>query len=249
MALQTGLIKLQGRLDNIVFYQTKYGFLVRMKTSLNAKRIATDPAYVRTRENNMEFGMASKAGKLFRQTLNPLLIKISDSGVVSKIMKLMIAIKDYDVSSDRGQRTVAAGIHNPQAKKLLSGFFSGQKPSGISENHLFVVPASGEVHIMHLIPASDIHFPAGATHISFQSGWARVDFSSGTGSIRLSSEQFILIDGTSQNISPGMATTPEMNLTGTDIYLLCVRFCQEINGIIYPLKDETYNSLSIVKVQ
>ena len=66
MARQSGLIKLKGTLDNINFYKTKDGNLARMKTSVDAKRIANDPAFERTRENGMEFGSAAGPGKLLR---------------------------------------------------------------------------------------------------------------------------------------------------------------------------------------
>jgi hypothetical protein len=40
MARQSGLIKLKGTLDNVNFYKTKDGNLARMKTSVDATRIA-----------------------------------------------------------------------------------------------------------------------------------------------------------------------------------------------------------------
>jgi hypothetical protein len=52
MARQTGLIKIKGTLDNVNFYKSKDGDLARMKTSVDGTRIANDPAFERTRENN-----------------------------------------------------------------------------------------------------------------------------------------------------------------------------------------------------
>lgn len=46
MARQNGLIKIKGTLDNVSFYKTKDGDLARMKTSVDGKRIANDPAFV-----------------------------------------------------------------------------------------------------------------------------------------------------------------------------------------------------------
>jgi len=48
MAKQMGIIPLKGTIGNITFYQSKAGHLARGKGGLNADRIATDPAFVRT---------------------------------------------------------------------------------------------------------------------------------------------------------------------------------------------------------
>lgn len=64
MVRQTGLIKLKGTLDDVNFYKTKDGNLVRMKTSVDAKRIANDPAFERSRENGKEFGSSAASGIL-----------------------------------------------------------------------------------------------------------------------------------------------------------------------------------------
>ncbi len=75
MARQSGLIKLKGTLDNVSFYKTKDGDLARMKTSVDGDRIANDPAFIRTRENNSEFGSSARSGKLTRDNLRPILEK------------------------------------------------------------------------------------------------------------------------------------------------------------------------------
>ena len=66
MASQKGIIKLAGTIGNITFYKTQDGYLAKEKTSLDATRIATDPNFVRTRENGVEFGHACRVGGIFR---------------------------------------------------------------------------------------------------------------------------------------------------------------------------------------
>jgi hypothetical protein len=94
MARQTGLIKIKGTLDNVNFYKTKDGDLARMKTSVDADRIKNDPAYIRTRENNAEFGNSSSAGKLLRDTIRPMSLNASDGRVTSRMTKIMTQIKN-----------------------------------------------------------------------------------------------------------------------------------------------------------
>ena len=122
MARQTGLIKIKGTLDNFNFYKTKDGDLARMKTSVDADRIKNDPAYIRTRENNAEFGNSASAGKLLRDTIRPMSLNASDGRVTSRMMKIMTQIKNMDATSVRGERNVAEGVQDPTALLLLDGF-------------------------------------------------------------------------------------------------------------------------------
>ena len=122
MAKQTGLLKINGTLDNITFYRTKDGYLAKMKTRINASRIANDPAFARTRENGKEFGNSAKSGKLFRDTLRPITMHVSGANNVARITQLMSKIKNFDTSSVRGQRNVGIGITNQNSKALLKGF-------------------------------------------------------------------------------------------------------------------------------
>ncbi|HEY0092582.1 MAG TPA: hypothetical protein VGB43_08860, partial [Flavobacterium sp.] len=63
MARQKGIIKLKGTMGGITFYKTSLdGHLAREKGGIEASRIASDPAFQRTRENGSEFGRAGRAG-------------------------------------------------------------------------------------------------------------------------------------------------------------------------------------------
>ncbi|MFT5252316.1 MAG: hypothetical protein ACI87N_001323 [Flavobacteriales bacterium] len=64
MARQKGIIKLKDTIGDITFYKTKDGHLAREKGGVDASRIASDPAFQRTRENGAEFERTLKAGKV-----------------------------------------------------------------------------------------------------------------------------------------------------------------------------------------
>ena len=66
MAKQKGIIKLEGTIGDITFYKSQDGYLAREKGGIDANRIASDPAFQRTRENGSEFGAAGKAGKMLK---------------------------------------------------------------------------------------------------------------------------------------------------------------------------------------
>ncbi|WP_300667088.1 hypothetical protein [Fluviicola sp.] len=249
MAKQTGLIKLRGTLDNVSFYKTQDGILARMKTSVDSNRIATDPAYIRTRENGAEFGRSAKAGKVVRDTLRPLLMLASDNRVTARMTKVMTSIKNYDLMSSRGARNVASGINDQAAKELLKGFNFNERSNlgSVLSKSFSVTQATGEITISEVIPLNDISFPPGATHVTLQSGWAKIDFTIGAGDLQLSPATSLPIDETLQDIS--LIPTSAPIGSGIDIHVLCIAFYQEVNGVQYPLKNGAFNALSIVEIQ
>ncbi len=119
MARQNGIIKIDGTLENLTFYKTQDGNLVKTKSGVSADRIANDPNFQRTRENGAEFGSVATAGKLLRDAVRNLMMNASDNRVTSRITQVMTAIKNYDTTSVRGKRTVAVGIGVAAGRTLL----------------------------------------------------------------------------------------------------------------------------------
>ncbi|WP_206106589.1 hypothetical protein [Ilyomonas limi] len=69
MARLNGILKIEGTLQDMTFYKTQDGHLVKTKSGVSGDRIANDPAFARTRENGYEFGNAAAAGKLLRDAI------------------------------------------------------------------------------------------------------------------------------------------------------------------------------------
>lgn len=249
MARQIGLIKLKGTLDNVNFYKSKDGNMARMKTSVDGSRIASDPAFVRTRENNSEFGNSATAGKLLRDSIRTMMQKASDGRVTSRLTKVMSQIKNLDVTSLRGERNVGIGIADPAAKALLKGFnFNNRAILGsVLFKSFTVAPATGEIEILNLIPINDLTIPQGTTHVSFKGAWAKIDFGAGTASVEESNVVNLPVDGTQTTVTLTPAAAPAG--AGTDIYFLTLEFFQEVNGVQYSLKNGAYNVLNVVEVQ
>lgn len=246
MAKQTGLIKIEGTLDQLTFYKTADGDLVRMKGGVSGDRIANDPVFARTRENGAEFGMSATAGKLLRDTIRTMLLNGADPKVTSRLTKVMSEIKNYDNTSVRGERNVAVGIAFVNAQSLLLGFNFNER--AILGSVLFkpytVNITTGVVAIPGIVPINDLSFPDGATHVSFLSAFASVDFATGDSQVFYSPESNLAIDGTSSNITLTPSGTP--TITGTNFFILQIKFFQEVNGVQYSLKNGAYNPLAII---
>lgn len=248
MARQSGLIKLKGTLDNVNFYKTKDGNLARMKTSVDAKRIANDPAFERTRENGKEFGSSAGSGKLLRDAVRPMAMNASDGRVTARMTKIMTAIKNLDTQNDRGKRVVAIGIQDPAGVATLKGFDFNKSAllGAILYKPYTVDTVSGEIVIANLVPQLDIAWPLGATHIQLSAGYAGVDFATNEKELQVSNEVNLPIDTTASTVTLTPAGAPAV--ATTKLFLLKIEFFQEVNGVQYTLKNGAYNALKVVEV-
>jgi hypothetical protein len=249
MARQSGLIKIKGTLDNVSFYKTKDGDLARMKTSVDGKRIANDPAFERTRENNAEFGNSAAAGKLMRDAVRPMSLNASDGRVVSRMTQVMTKVKNMDLTSIRGKRNVGEGIIDPAAILLLKGFEFNKQAllSAILFKPATVDLGTGEITISNLVPQMDVVWPQGATHIQLTSGFTSVDFVTGDKDLQMSNPVNLPIDATSTTVVLTPLSAP--SVAGTNLYLLKIEFFQEVNGNQYTLKNGAYNALRVIEAQ
>ncbi len=248
MAKQKGIIKLDGTIGGITFYKSQDGYLAREKGGVSAEKIATDPAFQRTRENGEEFGRAGKAGKILRNAIRALLQNASDSRMVSRLTQKMVEVIQEDTTNPRGLRNVIDG-----EAELLEGFeFNISGKLGTTLYAPFTatidrVAGSLSANIPAFVPINMIAAPGGTTHFKIVSAGAEVDFEN---------ETFVM-DSQATAVLPWDATaTAVINLanavTANSIHplflALGIEFYQEVNGQMYPLKNGAFNPLSLVKV-
>ena len=248
MAKLNGILKIEGTLDNLTFYKSADGHMVRTKGGVSKHRIMNDPSFVRTRENGVEFGECAKSGKVLRGALGTMLFKAKDAKLSSRLMKVMSEIKNQDLISDRGLRNVAQGITTAEGKLYLKGFDFNVHAAMRSVLYapLTVDTGSGKVSIPQLIPQQQLRYPIGATHFSLQSAFANVDFLTGETAITYSDVFNYPIDmiDTPQLLDPNGVPAG----SGTQVYLLLIEFFQEINGVQYQLKNGAFNVLNVLDV-
>jgi hypothetical protein len=248
MAKQRGIFKAEGTIDEITFYKSKDGYLIRQKGGISAERMATDPAFERTRENQKEFARAGKAGKVLRSALRSLLVNATDRLLVSRLFTAMMKVVKADATSDRGQRNVLDG-----ELELLEGFEFNE--GGKLTQTLFapftasIDRATGllSMQVPSFIPTNMIAAPAEATHYQIVSAGGFIDFTTGTNGIVTKATEMLAIDGEPSAVIDHVldggadATRPMFIVLGISFY-------QEVNGKNYSLKNGAYNALSVVKV-
>jgi hypothetical protein len=248
MAKLKGPLKIQGTLGDITFAKTTDGYIAKEKTSLDGKRIATDPSFQRTRENGAEFSRAGKAGKLLRNAVHGLLQNAKDSRVASRLTREMMKVIKADATSPRGLRNVIDG-----EAEMLKGFeFNNNAKLG---GTLYVayttvidrVAGSLTVSIPSFIPADKVIAPAGTTHFRIVSIGAEVDFEKET-CITDSKDSGILPWDSTATAAIDLANAVTANSTHPLFLVMGIQFFQQVAGINNPLKNGAFNALSVVKV-
>lgn len=248
MAKLKGILKIEGTLQEMTFYKTQDGNLVKTKSGVSGDRIANDPAFARTRENGSEFGSSATAGKLLRDAVRNMVATASDNRVTSRVTQIMTQIKNLDTTSLRGDRTVDVGIATAEGKALLKGFNFNDKAiiGAILYKPYAVNTTTGVISIADLVPVNDIAAPSGTTHVSLKGAFAIVDFEAGTSDVGYTNITNLPIDGTSTAVTLTPASVPAG--TGTKLYLLQMEFFQEVNTVQYSLNNGAYNALAIIEI-
>ena len=248
MAKQKGIIKLEGTIGDITFYKSQDGYLAREKGGIDANRIASDPAFQRTRENGNEFGAAGKAGKMLRVALRALLQNTADNRMVSRLTQEMVKVVQADAINARGERNVIDG-----EAELLEGFeFNKNGKLGTALYAPFAAVINRVTGLLNVdmppyVPVNMIAAPGGTTHYKIISAGAEIDFENETFVIDNNNSAILPWDSvvtTALNLSNAVTA----NSTHPLFMALGIEFYQEINGVKYTLKNGAFNALALVKV-
>ena len=129
MATYESLIKITGAVGDLVFYNLNGKNVVRKKSGFNKAAFKKNPSYEKVRQNSSEFGHCSKIGKVIRNTLDLYIKEAGDPLLYQKFAKVMTMIKDLDIISERGKRTVENGLKTEEGTKLLREFQLGTLPT------------------------------------------------------------------------------------------------------------------------
>jgi hypothetical protein len=226
MAKLKGIIKIEGTLQDMTFYKTQDGHLVKTKSGVSGNRIANDAAFARTRENGAEFGSAAKAGKLLRNCTRVLIKSASDNRVTSRVTQMMYRIQLEDTTSPRGQRKVSVGIATPQGQDLVKSFNFNDKSvlGSILHKPYSVDTATGVITIADFTPLFDVEAVAGATHVKFAGAFASVNFETGESEIQYTNEEDLPIDETVTQITLTPVAVP--TVVGTHFF--------PVGGTLFP---------------
>lgn len=130
MAVQKGIYNFTGRLGNVVGRtgpsQGQY-ILSEFTDKVDAQRIANDPNFVRTRENNVEFGGAAYVSKDFQRTFQDV-SSIRSKNTFQRFLRIAMSIRLLDNINPRGKRSY--NLNDTIALQEVIGF-------QLNKNHNF----------------------------------------------------------------------------------------------------------------
>jgi hypothetical protein len=248
MAKFDGIFEIKGTLQGMSFYKSKDGLMIRKKGGIDKSRIKNDPAFQRTRENGTEFGHNAKMGLLMRKSVANLVSLAKDHRVSSRMSQAMSGLKNLDVVSSRGDRKVWIGLATPEGKQSIKGFDFNVNSTfnSVFRGQYALDSLTGEVTITAFSPVQNLSLPQGATHASFSVAVANVDFEFENYGVRYSpKENMPLVDGL---LNLTLIPDAMPGGTGTNFFYFLIEFFQELNGVQYPLKNNSHNVLYLMEV-
>lgn len=249
MAEQDGIFKIKGTLGGVTFYKSQDGYLVREKGGIDRKRMSTDPAFQRTRENAAEFTTSCKYGKYLRHAIRPILMQSADNRLSSRLVQNLLMILKTDTVNERGQRTPHEGDLS-----LLRGFDFNNR--ALLHSTLYAPFSSSfdrtsgtmNVSLPSLVPLEAIKAPVGTTHFEIVAAGALIDLDSGESTlVSRSTDKVLYSHNALQPISLQFQLPADSDLT--HVQLLGIRFYQFVNGNAYLLNNGAYNALQLIDIE
>lgn len=245
MAKQQGIIKLAGTIDGINFY-TRKGKAIARKAGggFTGAKIKKSPTMVRVRENNTEFGHCSRFKKLFKDALHPFFKAYKDGELHGKMMQLFLALKDCDVVSERGKRTIEKGLLSTTGSKLLLDFDFTSFSLPLMEGSYDATSCE-----FTLLPfaVSLLKFPSGATHLIIDYGLVAFDEPLSQAILHKSNTS-ILLSKVSVFDGAHFTIASDFSLSKIRLGVLSYCFVQELNGVFYPLQGKSSFGLQVVGI-
>jgi len=165
MGRQVGLIKVSGNIGGISFYKSDGKDLARVANGPSKDKIQNDDNFVRTRENNSEFGGSATAGKSLRLSLASSVQTMGDKRITSRLTALFKDILSRSTGT-RGQRPITISANRTMLENLE---FNDKLAFASVFNAPFTFTntaarTSGTITVPAFQPQTFIHAPSGATH-------------------------------------------------------------------------------------
>jgi hypothetical protein len=104
-------------IDDVVYYTTKYGNLMRRKGNMDKQRFTEDPAFEASRKTSSEFGRTGKASALIRRAVKECNITAGTGTTHARLSKVFGEILRMDTTHPAGERQVL-----PEHLMALKGF-------------------------------------------------------------------------------------------------------------------------------
>ena len=248
MARLKSLLKVEGTLDDLSFYESKNGHIVRKKGGVKPGLIKNDPRFVRTRENMAEFTEISQAGKIIRTALRPVSFGSADIHYMGRLSKVLAEIKKFDLVSNRGERKIAIALESPETRKMFTGLMLKERAvlDLVYSGKYEFIKVAKKIQFNEFLIEKTMNLAQGATHCGFQFMWARISVANATSVNGFSNEHLIAL-GNKEVIPAFDLVAPEIDDSeGLLLIVLRINFYQKLNNKNYPLNSGDNNPVQII---
>lgn len=168
MAKQEGIVKLSGRVGDLILYKTKEGFSARLHRERPKEIFKNSPRMESVRRHTEEFAQAGKIGKHIRSAFRNSIRLAQDPSMSKRLHKACFEVIKSDAENERGERVFFEGN-----LRLLTGFdFNAKSPlkNALKFKVQYAVDRTGKsvtVYIPEFTPTFDLTGPATVTHVRF----------------------------------------------------------------------------------
>jgi hypothetical protein len=240
MAKVTSLIKFQGSIDGVTI--DKNG---TVKMAAKSRPISAS----RTKENNNEFAIAAKQGKVIRDALR--VLNVGDKYLSSRMLQVVRSGIALDDTNERGKRTLS----NNEAKTVLRGFELNGNANLLSVAPIKINFNAGAtetaIEIKSLtdgdVTLKDLYSPEGTTHVAAIAIAASIDISPEV----LQVKDIVVVQSEIATKTEPIILTPlvyEAPTTEIVIIALAIKFYQQVSGEFYDLQNGAYDVAKILDV-
>lgn len=250
MAFQRSSVKLEGKVGDLSFYKVDDEYHVKQHVGHSKERIAEDPSFERTRENNTEFGLASSLAKLLKVSLKQALERsyelFNDASLANRLTKRMSQVLKADAVNARGKRTVLSenlflftGFSVNSQAALKDVFYIPIVPKWLMEEQLI------RLSLPSFYPSTVMDFPKETA--KFQFHLCAISINNGVFQSKSMQSSLFATDARFDEQSLELLIA-DIDTDGALMVFLGVSFYGVVAGYPVPLIESSQNALDVIKV-
>ena len=175
MAKQIGVFPISGKLDNVCFYMTRFGPVVRKIGIVSKERYESDPRFERRRNAASDFGYAGMLTRLLKAGVKQCCPQAGTGATHNRLMSALRKALLHDLTNGPGQRKITS-----DNVRLLEGLSwrernAVQEVLNVSKIVLDAAGGSAVLDVSSLVPAKDITLSGSATHVQLTLALVAID--------------------------------------------------------------------------
>lgn len=172
MAKAFGPVPIVGTLDDLNFYITPDGNIVREKgkTGNTKKGFKENPVFIPIKLHSKDFGLCAKKGSVFRRLVKPFYDCAKDGSIAGRTNQLLHAILKEDQQHPRGSRNLLTGLQSKESLGFLVGFEGNKaRPLGtVLKKKITFDWDKRAISFKTINPLQHIDWPVGASQLHLQ---------------------------------------------------------------------------------